>query len=68
MGLFFFAIEKDKFSNKRGKLLPNKIEILYSWVDMGASNQLDPFKHQQKSNPILMKGAELYYLLLLKTQ
>lgn len=57
MGLSLFAIEKDKSSNKRQKLTPNKTGILFSWVNVGASNQLDPFKHQQESNPILNKGT-----------
>ncbi|KAF2973800.1 hypothetical protein EK904_004642 [Melospiza melodia maxima] len=38
--------QKGNSSNKRGKLPPNKIEILLSWVNMGASNEPDPFKHQ----------------------
>lgn len=56
-------MEKDKSSHKRGKLPSIKTELLLSWVKVGASSQLDPFKHQQESNPVLKEGAEFHFLL-----
>jgi len=56
-------MEKGKSSHKKGKSPSIKTEILLSWVKVGASIQLDPFKHQQQSNPVLKKGAELRCLL-----
>lgn len=56
-------MEKDKSSHKRGKLPSIKTELLLSWVKVGASSQLDPFKHQQESNPVPKEGAELRFLL-----